>query len=99
MLCQIMCSTVTAYAAGSYEVTVTPDAHDPDKVAGAFGGILCMFAQGVGLCFVILGIYGFLKNFILKENGEIKSKDIVFIVTGCLLFGMRIVLQQAQVVS
>lgn len=99
MLCQIMCSMTTVYAKGEYEFTLNPDAHDPDKIAGAFGGIICRFAQCVGVGFILIGIYGFLKNFVLKESGEIKAKDIAFIITGALLFSIRIVLQQAQIIN
>ncbi len=87
------------YAKGEYEMTLNPDAHDPDKVAGALGGIICIFAQVVGVGFVLLGTYGVLKHFVLKNSEEIKAKDIVFIFTGALLVSIRIVLQQAGVIA
>ena len=85
-------------AKGDYEFTIQPSAKDPDKVAGALGGIICGFAQLVGAGFIAVGVFEIVKK-IVSKDGEVKVRDIAFVGVGAVLCLIRVVLHEAEVIN
>ena len=72
--------------------------HKPDDIIAAILGGICVFTECVGILMVILGVGDIGINFI-KKDGEIKARDIMFIVVGVIMISIRFVLAEMGVIS
>lgn len=78
--------------------TVAQQFSQPDEIAGVIVGLALWVCQLVGIGMLIWGIYGYVTA---RKDGEAESMNgaISKLVSGCVLIGMKGILQMLDIVG